>query len=78
MKITKMNGLQLSNFLHNEIAKDSLDHDVANVIMQAYAQISGFYHEHAVCALKHFQEHCVLILSISELNKIMKEEHYVF
>lgn len=76
--IKNMNAQELCAFLKS-LSKSALDNQIIdNAIMRCYMCLTDFYPEHAVAALRHFQDCCVLILSVSELNRIMKEEHYVF
>ena len=55
----------LRGLCHNEI-----DQQIITAIMCAYAQISGFYEEHAFRALKLFQDKSMLILNVGELNRL--------
>jgi len=76
--IKNMNAQELCAFLKS-LSRSALESAIIdNAIMRCYMCLTDFYPEHAVAALRHFQKKSVLILSISELNKIMKEEHYVF
>lgn len=52
------------------LCRNETDKQIVAAIMCAYAQISGFYEEHAFRALKLFQERSVLILSVDELNRL--------
>lgn len=75
--IRNMNAQELCAFLKS-LSRSALDNQIIdNAIMRCYMCLSGFYPEHAVAALRHFQEHSVLILAISDLNKIMQEVDYV-
>jgi hypothetical protein len=66
MKIN-MNSLELERFLFS-ICRSDFDRQIVVAIMSAYMQISGFYPEHAIKALKIFQDRSVLILNVNELN----------
>ena len=69
MPNNNMNSVQLSAILGG-LCRDEVDRAILPAIMASYMQISGFYPEHAIAALKMFQKSHVLVLNVAELNRL--------
>lgn len=72
-KVRNMNALELSTVLRS-MCRNDLDRQIVdNAIMRCYMCLSDFYPDHAFTALCHFKKTGILILSVYELTKMMRD-----